>query len=186
MSLAKSSPALFGLLRRSFPATAIALAEECFALSLQLGGLEDSAVFRAEGVSFNPKPARLALILLNETSFRELELVCSAMLMSVPLTNIQHCNTIKISTQHLTATWTLLDAPSLCSQIETNTSSLALALVWALDHLRHIHMTTLSPLEIKALADQLHSLAMLTAVPEVARLQQLLAHICNRILSDPA
>ena len=81
------SPQLKGALAREWNGdeSALALAREAFALAINSGGIKELDFERADGVSFNPWPARIALIVLNDAGETSPLAVLTAVLLPVLL-----------------------------------------------------------------------------------------------------
>ena len=117
--LKTDSPALFGELKRRFSIEEASRASVEYATCASKGGLNEGLIVRDPEVSFNPRPARICLILLKEVK-------------EVSIGEI--LEVLQVET---------LQQPAL-----TTVPSVKLALI--IDELRHLHMTKLSPQEIRA------------------------------------
>jgi hypothetical protein len=65
-ALQSSAPGLYHAVRRSFSGAVSAQFEALYGATCELIGKEDSTVYRPEGASYNPRPARICRILLEE------------------------------------------------------------------------------------------------------------------------
>ncbi len=80
--LQELSPNLNGVLQRSFDEAERESIEVCFEFSVEESGTGELDFVREEGVSFNPRQARIPLILIKETSGRSADEVAAGILMS--------------------------------------------------------------------------------------------------------
>lgn len=78
-NISRHSPNLAGALRRAEVKDAQML-DQAFGFALEHGGLTELDFEREEDVSFNPRPARVALILLRDAHIKESEVLTAAML----------------------------------------------------------------------------------------------------------
>lgn len=77
------SPKLKGTLRRLLPDTERKAVESFFLLAIQFGGLEELDYIREEGQSFNPRPARILSILIDQANQRSPLVLSAASVASV-------------------------------------------------------------------------------------------------------
>ncbi len=86
----KHSPNLAGVVERLFDAKDLETIEVAFIKAIEQGGLEELDFTRESGVSYNPRPARIALILLNDAHIRDVEVITDAIsgTCSTPLATI--------------------------------------------------------------------------------------------------
>ena len=82
--LSKDSPSLYSHLRRHFSPAELELGESIYSLCFNHSGPEFPEVSREPGMSFNPRPARVAEIILKEAGIKDIKLAYSAMLSLVP------------------------------------------------------------------------------------------------------
>ena len=82
-ALQRSAPGLYHAIRRSFSGGVIAQFEALYGATCDLIGKEDSTVYRPEGASYNPRPARICRILLEEFA-APLEVLGSALGVLLP------------------------------------------------------------------------------------------------------
>lgn len=133
-SLVKDSPGVSGDLQRLFPADFKRL-DEIYRYAAERGSLAEGAVKRSEGVSFNPRPARVASILVKNSRTVDPLTVGAAFLLCCGKTALE---------KH--AEWNeekMLALEALSSPGNSERASL-LSLAHALDTVRHLHMTTYS------------------------------------------
>jgi hypothetical protein len=131
--IAKESPGLYGSLKRIFKDESILVLEEAFNYAYKLGSFNEDPIVREAGVSFNPRPARFASILIKEAECVSLELISSAFFIGLKLSTIT--NDFKIVN---------IDNYINSFKVPKNQGELALFLVFFIDLLRHLHMTSLT------------------------------------------
>lgn len=147
--LSKDSPQLFGLLKRHFPdhlGLLCQIFKECF----ERGGCADSLIKREVGVSFNPRAARLATILIQDGKVLERDLVGTVMQMAISPAE-QNARLLPI-----------------------------LQLVQDIDTLRHLHMTELSENAIKELLTEIELRATIYSTELNSRLYSLFIGTLDR------
>lgn len=83
MTIQNDSPHLASVLKLRFPGEDCRLLDEVFEFTLTHGGLLEIDFKRPEGASYNPRPARVSLILINDAGIRELQVLAAAMLASI-------------------------------------------------------------------------------------------------------
>lgn len=83
-----SSPHLSSVAERIFPQEIAAAVVSTFELTVAWGGKTEHGFSREEGVSFNPRPARIGLIMLNDVGERNDSVVRAAILAAV----IEQCS----------------------------------------------------------------------------------------------
>lgn len=144
-SLEQLSPSLYRALERCCEKKGLDLLVEAFEYAVAHGGCTEHGVRRSEGVSFNPRPARICQIVLTDCAERRPEFLAAALLVA--------CN-------ERSASQALEDANALALQAriflesehsESDCEHLALALL--LDEFRHLHMTSLSSGQIRERLD---------------------------------
>lgn len=157
--IAAVSPALESLLKRLFKGDMLTQLVDAFMLVWQAGGDSEGDIVRAEGVSFNPRLARLAQIVLLDSRSKLLrasdpqdelqhaaELVVAVWLASLPNSQYRQLS-FKISAQHRRTSI----IAGLAREIASGDLSggpigpegiVAAALI--LDRVRHLHMTPLT------------------------------------------
>lgn len=151
--LATSSPGLLATLQRVFSAEEVSLLSEDYGLVVNAGGLSEDPVIREEGVSYNPRPARIATIVLAETPHPELHAIRLALWSTIGASRMSDAPECIAADLRMVRS-ILEESSKLVSQetreggslIEVNTSSVVeVLLAVQLDTVRHLHMTTLSP-----------------------------------------
>ncbi len=148
MALAQLSPHLLGTLKRIFTPSDLVFIENTFMVAIECGGAGEIDFIRAENSSYNPRPARVALILIDQLQEKDSRVVTSALLATIPdlrrelipatvidedILNLSLLS--QLSPEELTAQQAHLPAAA---------SKIALA-AW-LDRIRHFH---LAPSETK-------------------------------------
>ena len=157
--IAAVSPALESLLKRLFKGDMLTQLVDAFMLVWQAGGDSEGDIVRAEGVSFNPRLARLAQIVLLDSRSKLLrasdpqdelqhaaELVVAVWLASLPNSQYRQLS-FKISAQHRRTSIIAGLAREIASGDLTGgpigpEGLVAAALI--LDRIRHLHMTPLT------------------------------------------
>ena len=138
------SPHLANVLSRSVDPAALPFLDSCFNLALLHGGESEWDFSRAPDASYNPLPARVALILINDARITRAEILATAMIASVCLKE-EDLLTLRSFTEfkHVCALLNLVEQYPSCtmenSEIERDIASIVAAL-W-LDRARHIHLT---------------------------------------------
>ena len=134
--LAEECPGLAVLFGRYFDsATAETLAEDYFAAASR-GGNHEDGVIREEGVSFNPRLARIVTVLLRDGGLRDPWMVRVAIYGAVSSTG----GSLEGIDAQLTSDVALLMREPREGQPWYTT----IALAYLLDRVRHLHMTTLT------------------------------------------
>lgn len=87
--LEADSPALWSHFRREFTPEECEKLSEAYENSAALGGLCEGRVKRAEGVRFNPRPARIARILITEAKEKSFEVFIDALSATAPEVNTE-------------------------------------------------------------------------------------------------
>lgn len=139
----KLSPHLHSVIQRVFRDAphAHALLEVSFAHAVEKGGLTELDFTREEGVSFNPRPARVALILLSNAQVTDPEVIAAGMLASSdPLDDLKH---LEVAERARVLAHAALEPPEVIASIDPairfEVAIVALAL-W-LDRVRHLHQS---------------------------------------------
>ncbi len=83
------SPNLYANLRRLINVDGAELLDYCFEMAIIHQGLEEIDFIREEGVSFNPRPARVALILINDAKIKDLQLISISFLANIKETSLE-------------------------------------------------------------------------------------------------
>lgn len=166
----KLSPHLHSVIQRIFKedTAAHALLELSFTHAIEKGGLNELDFKREEGVSYNPRPARVALILLSNAQVADAEVIAAGMLASSdPLDDLKH---LEVAERARVLAHAALEAPEEIAKIDPplrfEVAIVALAL-W-LDRVRHLHQSpSASTLwnEMVELTDRYIELAAQTSEP---------------------
>lgn len=80
VTIRKYSPHLASVVTRLFDAQALEQIAPIFHWCIEQGGLDELDFGREEGASYNPRPARVALILINDAASRDLTSVGAAII----------------------------------------------------------------------------------------------------------
>ena len=146
-----------------------------FLLSCQNGGLGEGTVRRTPGASFNPKPARICHILLNECRETRSEVLCAALLISSSA-QPPFPSSLAAAGEILEASRGLFD-----NQEGIGAPAQRVALAHHLDVLRHAHMSAFSNEEQRRLVEcSKNILAKSFRHPENERLYVLIEAWLNR------
>lgn len=166
----KESPHLRNVLSRKFTQIPLEL-DHAFSLAKEFGGNEELDFIREEGVSFNPRSARIVLILLQADETMQEDDVHNALLSScikedsafpedvidsISPKYISRLRSIKIATKHIkeaASTLNLSQEMSLSETSENKTSNLSLInletpnaqilIALFIDRMRHAHLATI-------------------------------------------
>ena len=130
--LIQSSPGVAALIRRHLGDAAVAVLSEAYDRAESLGGNLERGVIREEGVSFNPRMARVLTILLQDGEVRSLPLLRYSLQLGA---NKPQRESSEVGEGFSDAERALI------------------AVAYALDRVRHLHMTTLPRAERAALLD---------------------------------
>ncbi len=141
LTITHKSPHLFGVLGRTVDSHGVQLVSQAFEVSILHGGESELDIERREGVSFNPHPGRVGLILINDFQERSPEVIACGVLRTAkrPLeVSVQKLFGEKVS--HLLAL-SKLPAQELLANIEQSDyrSAAKVALALFLDRTRHLH-----------------------------------------------
>jgi len=79
----KGSQSLSGAVTRSVPKPAHSILLQAYNFALENGGWTELDFTREDGVSYNPRPARIALILINDASTTDADILAAAMISEV-------------------------------------------------------------------------------------------------------
>ncbi|MCB0338952.1 MAG: hypothetical protein KDD53_05075 [Bdellovibrionales bacterium] len=129
--LEKDSPKFYNLVRRSLGDSAVQELNTAWQEASKLGALCDSPIRREQGVSFNPRPARVGILLIQEAQvydFKSLKLAIYACIKP------HHLNPIEQEANEINSLLDFKISPNLSINLATICS------VFLLDHLRHVHM----------------------------------------------
>ena len=139
--LHEDSPGLHNIFRKLFGKEELLLLENAYALTSAHGGLHEGSVPREEGVSYNPRPARIAQILHRETACVEADLYVVAMLSCcAPDAACFLEAEFPKQTAMCRPVWQQLALPA--ADVPQTVAEITLCHV--VDQARHLHMSTLS------------------------------------------
>jgi hypothetical protein len=139
--LANDSPHLAGMVRRSCPEGA-PLVERAFDAAGKLGAFNEIDFARAEGVSYNPRPARIAHIVMRDGGSSSASLVVAAILGCIPDPGVADRLAATLLPDELQGLLELARRPAhelLTSPAELVPEAALLALAHFLDRARHLH-----------------------------------------------
>lgn len=125
----KNSANLFNVLSTCFGRTLSPKIESAFKYCIENDGLNEIDFIRPEGQSYNPRPARVALILINDCEQHDQELIISAILACSRLSNDKKANNAL----------EICNYPSDNKNYQREEKLIALAL--HLDRARHFHLS---------------------------------------------
>jgi len=144
-SLVKDSPGVSGDLQKLFPADFERL-DDIYRYAADRGSVAEGAVKRSEGVSFNPRPARVASILVKTSRTIDSLTIGAAFLICCERTVLEDSKGWQEEK--------ILALEALSSPGNSEKASL-LSLAHALDTVRHLHMTTYSREERMRVAQEI-------------------------------
>lgn len=130
--LQKSSDALYKRALKSFSKQELSKIELAFESACDARGADESKIARTEGANFNPRPARVAQILFDETCNRDANMVASALIATVDRSKITALGDALAQAAQETFLSPEVAVPG--------RDALAIALALMLDELRHLHM----------------------------------------------
>lgn len=156
------APGLLATLRRAFDAHVVTLIANDYRVVCAAAGRVEAPVVRDDGASYNPRPARIAAIILAEGPPYDSQAVRLALWSTVPMAHReQHYGDLPSdSKQEIQALWSLLvelegaeaaTAENVVSKLASNTRVIEALLAVQLDTVRHLHMTNL-PVSMKQAA----------------------------------
>lgn len=146
------SPVLAGAIFRHLPKDSHARVVAAFRDAVERGACVEAGIPREKEVSFNPRPARLAVILINELGIYSPDAVTACFALSL--------SGEKLSGFDSAASSLASEAVRLKSDSSLSPSSVeaeALALVSILDEVRHLHMSSLPLSERKKRCTELEA-----------------------------
>ena len=142
-SLRATAPGLFSSLMKTLSPEDLTHIEKCYEEVLSRGGADEFPIVREVDASFNPRPARIATIVLTNTKPTHLLRAIELGLWSCLIRDSG------VSTLLLEAPEDIVRALHRIHFIESNVDSdideVIVALAVHLDQVRHLHMTNLSP-----------------------------------------
>lgn len=170
------SPKVYALIQRSFTASEVAVLLKSYNFVVEHGANLEAETIRAEGVSFNPKMARILNILIHEggvTSTAPLMLAMAGSIATSALSTFSAESGVQISEAALSAIQELTPAPS--AEVEL------VRLSYWLDRVRHLHMSTLDRTAICDIHSQvINQLIPGIKFPQSEKLKTLLLAWSNR------
>ena len=132
MSLIKQhSQSLDALLAKNFKQNDYKSLQDTFDFVIKNGGLEEIDFTREEGQSFNPRPARIAQIMIKDCSILSVEAIEASLLASIENSRSE------ISSQAIK----IINSIHIEEKINQFSKALSLALI--LDRARHLHLSCL-------------------------------------------
>ena len=177
-SLRDAAPGFYAQAGRLLGASKLVALEAAYALSCAHSGLSESGVMRSDGASFNPRPARVAQIVLGESLLRDPDTIAAAILA---------CSEIESSALQdstLSRAWQLALQARRCASAPhdapAETQAIALALI--LDKTRHLHMQKLQPQQLSSqIIDLTLRLSKFPQLQENAKLRSLVESALLRL-----
>lgn len=139
LSLKTCSPGLYSSLLDRFSSPWFSFLERAFEASVHIGGLEHPAIRRPPGASFNPRPARLCQLLLDDARERDPSILGAAMLAA------SRAPTEAASDPALKGAAELAAVALATTPPASGTAAFRIWLAHSLDLLRHLHMSEMSP-----------------------------------------
>ncbi|MBX7145228.1 MAG: hypothetical protein K1X79_12310 [Oligoflexia bacterium] len=168
------SPALYAILQYAFPQQLDLLAL-AYHVAWHNGGQSEAPIVRAEGVSFNPRPARIVSLLLSDGYEKSPLTLCAAFL------SYASCPSKAAIPSHLESAWELAQMALINNSSPPLTEAgCRIKLCREIDSLRHLHMTNLG--EHQRLAVAQASAAIAEEIIKGANAQRL-ASIYRQILA---
>jgi hypothetical protein len=179
--LAQQSPKTHGWLRRTLDQRCLARIEDAYQHAAMLGADDESHLNRTEGASYNPRSARLVLLLTQEGARRdEHSLVASIFLPVADQNRAFNNQQDPFHAEIELARIALLSPKEIITALSGEACEAAhdLHLVWLLDTLRHLHMQYNTTTKLKVALDNLQFSCEELPTTRRSRLQVLVeAHI---------
>jgi hypothetical protein len=135
------SPHLYGYLTRTYSEDDLEYLTKAFKISIEHGGLRELDFEREPGVSYNPRPARIGIILLSECKVNDRQILATAFLASVLQYQPNAVETVRTAFPELYDI--ALKSSFKPDKIERNSKSMPIHLisgVLAIDRARHLHL----------------------------------------------
>lgn len=154
--LKKDSPGLSALIDGLFSQEEQHYIHKAYSLAFRYGALNEGEVKRIEGASYNPRPARIAQILLTEGSIKECDVLITSILnCAEPIIFKEEPNDTHIYYSNDTTIRSILSGIPY-----KNIASPLIAIVFShiLDKLRHLHMCNFDPIEYKKRLKQIDNI----------------------------
>lgn len=172
--LATESQQLYGLFRRHFSTDELERLKAAYRYAVKNGGCEEPAE-RAPGVSYNPRPARICCLLIQEEKVTDPQLMISALLSSL------HESVIARSTGEFEQE-AVADALAVAKRSFPCPIRLEpLYLAHDLDILRHAHMSNQRDDRLSSVLSEISRRA--ACYSGTGRLHNLLSHALRRLAS---
>lgn len=139
-SIKKLSPNLHGSLKRFVNVDEAELLDYCFETAILHQGLEEIDFIREEGVSYNPRPARVALILINDAKIQDLQLISNSFLANIEKNKLENLKNEKSKIpEEFFQNALLAKSPFFAENLRKEIKIISLAL--QLDRARHRHLS---------------------------------------------
>lgn len=154
--LAQQSPKTHGWLRRTVDRGCLAHIEEAYNYAIALGADQEGHLNRTEGASYNPRPARLVLLLSQEGASRERHTLVAAAFLPIA----DRCDSLSSQQspfpKEIELARNALNPKSIAALSgETREAAYELHFAWMLDTLRHLHMQYRNADELRTALDNL-------------------------------
>lgn len=134
--LAEDAPGLFKDLSRLFDVGQCGYLSDCYRAAAKVGALEEAPVVREDGVSYNPKPARVCSILLKECPRYPVRIYGCSFFAVLPQVRL-----VTVSSQFQSEVAALSTMGDI-TEAEPAIQNVYLSVF--LDQIRHLHMTHFS------------------------------------------
>lgn len=180
-SLKNSSPKLYSSLKRVYQQSDLHFVEEIYHKACLQDALLEENLTREDGVSYNPRPARIALILISEAKLLDPSTIAASILSccSPAVLDVHFSEYQSVRNQALQAHFLLKEGFCETYPAEPHLISLALTL----DKIRHLHMTSLNAQQIvNQCAETRRWLDTFKPIKEYERLIILINTAINRFL----
>lgn len=169
---AAMAPGTYALLGRLSAVGVHPAYEIAYALSCANGGLDEGPIKRSAGASFNPRPARICQILLQECQERDFDTLSAGLLISSTAREpfpapLQKAAIILSAARNF-----------FCSRDSVAAPAERVALALHLDTLRHLHMSTATLGEIHAVLEATRSLLLDRALHDQSARLKILIRTC--------
>lgn len=146
--LEHDSPQLLGHFKRNFPAALTNTFKELYHDVWKHGGCSEETP-RFAGVSYNPIPARIGSLLIQDAKILEPYEIQSALLSCIPEESLR-------AIYDATSREEVLEALNICSNPDLSKPLHALTrMAFDLDEIRHLHLRSLSSMEIASILEQI-------------------------------
>jgi hypothetical protein len=177
-SLRADSPGLYGSLKKFASAAELEQLEEAFLAAWKLGAGTEAPITRDPGVSYNPRPARIATILIKECQNLAAQEIAACFWISAITRGAELPQTDYAGKQLAQQAFAALNDSSLPT-LKANALRIAAAVL--VDSIRHLHMSSLSDTERQAEIN--HSKRFIAGLPDGsidARILAVLQHATSR------